>query len=546
MGRKQYFWVLLRNRTFIQRRVLFGSGVLLLATLMSTVRGARVEAMPAPQTDKPDATLEKRIQELIPKLDAYVASGMKAFDVPGVAIGIVSGDKLVYSKGWGGRRKGGAPVDTKTVFGIGSTTKAFLATTIAIAVDHGKLHWDDRVVDLDPDFQLKDPWVTREFRVFDLVAQRSGMPPYANDMMGILGYDENAMVRSLRYVEPVSSFRSTFAYTNITHIVAGRIVAKAEGAADWNAVCREELADPLGMKDTSYTADAIKAAPNHAEGHRYTPQGSVEIPFDQFFPYNFGGAGDMNSSVEDMAHWVRLQLGNGSFEGRKIVSPENLAFTLIPKVGMSAKVAYALGWVIMQTPNGNIVWHNGGTSGIGAFVGLQLDKHFGVIILTNQGNVGFPDALGLWIFDRLLGNPQVDHVGETLKHATAKFADDDKMFAKPVDVKSSLVLTPLTGSFANPSFGKASLKHDGDSLVLALSSGAQFKLEPWDGDVFTARILSGGRFTSVAENMGPRPSGFVQFQMDKEGKLNVLRLSFDDGQAYEFRREVESTATAAR
>jgi len=254
----------------------------------------------------------------------------------------------------------------------------------------------------------------------------------------------------------------------------------------------------------------------------------------------------MNSSVEDMAHWVRLQLGNGSFEGRKIVSPENLAFTLIPKVGMSAKVAYALGWVIMQTPNGNIVWHNGGTSGIGAFVGLQLDKHFGVIILTNQGNVGFPDALGLWIFDRLLGNPQVDHVGETLKHATAKFADDDKMFAKPVDVKSSLVLTPLTGSFANPSFGKASLKHDGDSLVLALSSGAQFKLEPWDGDVFTARILSGGRFTSVAENMGPRPSGFVQFQMDKEGKLNVLRLSFDDGQAYEFRREAESTATAAR
>ena len=102
---------------------------------------------------------------------------------------------------------------------------------MAIMVDRGKLHWDDRVVDLDPEFQLKDPWVTREFRVFDLLAQRSGLPPYANDVLGMFGFDEAAMIRSLRHVEPVSSFRSTFAYTNITHLLAGRIVAEAAGAA---------------------------------------------------------------------------------------------------------------------------------------------------------------------------------------------------------------------------------------------------------------------------------------------------------------------------
>ena len=104
--------------------------------------------------------------------------GNERFDVPGLAIGIVAGDKLVYSKGFGVRSKsGGVPVDRRTIFQIGSTTKAFLAATEAIMVDRGKLRWDDRVVDLDPDFQLKDPWVTREFRVFDLLAQRSGLPP---------------------------------------------------------------------------------------------------------------------------------------------------------------------------------------------------------------------------------------------------------------------------------------------------------------------------------------------------------------------------------
>ena len=102
---------------------------------------------------------------------------MKAFDVPALAIGIVAGDKLIYAKGFGVRRKGGAPVDTQTIFQIGSATKAFLSATMAIAVDRAKLHWDDRVVDLDPDFQMRDPWVTREFRFFDLAAQRSGLPP---------------------------------------------------------------------------------------------------------------------------------------------------------------------------------------------------------------------------------------------------------------------------------------------------------------------------------------------------------------------------------
>jgi CubicO group peptidase (beta-lactamase class C family) len=148
---------------------------LLLVTLLSThpLDAARSQNLSGTQ-----APVEDRIQALIPELETYIQEGMKAFDVPGVAIGIVANDRLVYGKGVGVRSKdGGSSVDTRTVFQIGSTTKAFLATTMAIMVDRGKLRWDDRIVDLEPDFQLKDPWVTREFRVFDVIAQRSGLPP---------------------------------------------------------------------------------------------------------------------------------------------------------------------------------------------------------------------------------------------------------------------------------------------------------------------------------------------------------------------------------
>src|SRR4029077_3579558 len=103
------------------------------------------EAGAAADPHTPDQALETRIQGVIPDLEQYIASGMKAFDVPGLAIGIVANDKLVYGKGFGVRAKeGGATVDTRTVFQIGSATKAFLAPTLAIMVDRGRFKWDDR------------------------------------------------------------------------------------------------------------------------------------------------------------------------------------------------------------------------------------------------------------------------------------------------------------------------------------------------------------------------------------------------------------------
>jgi CubicO group peptidase (beta-lactamase class C family) len=494
---------------------------------------------------KPDAAragtspdLAARIQEFIPDLEAAIARGMKGFDAPGVAIGIVCQDKLVYARGFGVRsHKTNAPVGTRTVFQIGSTTKAFLAATLVMMVDRGHLKWDDRVVDHDPDFRLSDPWVTREFRIFDLIAQRSGLPPYANDALGLFGLDQAALIRSLRYVEPVSSFRSTFAYTNITHMLAGRIVAKAAGAADWNAVLQKELLTPLCMTQSSFTAAAIASAPDHAEGFLWSPLGSVEVPFAQIFPYDFGGAGDINSTVEDMAQWLRLQIGNGNLGGHRYVSPAGMAATRTPKVSLSETQSYALGWVVRRSANGTVIWHNGGTSAFGAFVGFLPDHGAGVVVLTNVTNVGLPDGLGLWVADRMLDNPDVDYIDIILKEAREKAAGSARMFAQPATPQPAPPLGPRTGQFANPAIGAVAIEVDDSRLVMTLeATGARLAIEPWDGDVFTARLLAEGRFAAIAANLGPSPNAFVQYQIGDDGRLDRLSLSMDDGQAYLFER----------
>ena len=520
----------------VYRRVLvvFLSSLIIVVALTLNLPNTAKAAEPS----KTKATIEGRVQELIPEIEAYITSGMKGFDVPGLAIGIVANDRLIYAKGFGVRSKSnGLPVDTRTVFQIGSTTKAFLTATMAIMVDRGKLRWDDRVIDLYPEFRLKDPWVTREFRVFDLPAQRSGLPPLVNDILAMLNFKEPEMIRSLGHVEPVSSFRTTFAYTNITHLLASRIVAKAAGSPEWNAVLQKELLDPLGMKDSTYTAEAIEAAPNHAKGHRWTPEGTIEVPFTPIFPYALAGAGDINSTVDDIAHWVRLQLGNGTFDGRRIVSSENLAYTRMPKVALNDQVFYDLGWYNYLTPNGNILWHDGDALSFGSFVGLVPDKNIGIVILTNETNVEAPNSLGAWVLDRILGNAKHDHVAENLKHAKATFEATARRFAKPDNPRPFPRLAPLTGNFVNSSFGKAVLALKDDALVIEIqATGARFNLVPWDGDIFIASLMAAGQFGPVVD-LDYMTKGFAQFQMDKDGELNLLRLSTQNGQAYEFRRE---------
>ncbi len=201
------------------------------------------------------------------------------------------------------------------------------------------------------------------------------------------------------------------------------------------------------MKDSSYTAEAIEAAANHAKGHHWTPEGTIEVPFTSIFPYRLGGAGDINSTVGDMARWIRLQLGNGTFEGRRIISPENLAFTRAPKVAVNDQASYALGWYIYPTRNGTIVWHDGESLSFGSFVGMVPDRNIGVIILTNETNVGFPRSFGHWLLDLILSNPQRDYVANSLKEAKTSFEATAKLLAKPAYPRPFPPLVPTRRQF---------------------------------------------------------------------------------------------------
>ena len=171
-----------------------------------------------------------RDSEILTQLEAYAENSRQKWGVPGMAIAVVQNDQVIYVKGFGVKRMGGADsVDPNTVFQIGSTSKAFTAALVAMQVDAGKVKWTDRVIEHVPGFAMYDPWVTREFQVRDLMAQHSGQPAYAGDGLALLGFSADDIVAKMRFLKPVSSFRSEFAYVNNLFLVAADLVHRSSG-----------------------------------------------------------------------------------------------------------------------------------------------------------------------------------------------------------------------------------------------------------------------------------------------------------------------------
>src|SRR5712692_10552116 len=257
--------------------------------------------------------------------DAYVARTMKQFAVPGLAIAVVKDGRIVLAKGYGVRRLGDtARVDERTLFGIASNTKAFTATAIGLLVEEGKLQWDAPVVNYVPWFQMYDPFVTRELTIRDLLVHRSGLGLGAGDLLWWPSstYDRKEVARRLRYIKPATSFRSAYAYDNVLYLVAGEVIEAVSGQS-WEDFVSSRILAKVGMTGSNVRHSAAvpgKNSSNVAATHARV--GGTVRPIAPFESDNTNPAGGINSSAEDMAKWLRVQLAGGVLpDGSRLFSP---------------------------------------------------------------------------------------------------------------------------------------------------------------------------------------------------------------------------------
>lgn len=252
------------------------------------------------------------------EVDELVNRTIKAFDVPGIAVAIVKDGKVVLAKGYGVKSiTTQEKVDANTLFGIASNSKAFTSAALAMLVDEKKIKWDDKVIQYLPDFKMYDDYVTKEFTIRDLLTHRSGLGLGAGDLMiWPDGSDFKAadIVHNLRYLKPVSSFRTKYDYDNLMYIIAGEIVHVVSGQT-WADFVENRIMKPLEMDKSVASVKRLKDTSNVITPH--VPIDGKLKTIKRYENQLFDGAAGIYSSVNDLSKWAILQINNGKYGDNK-------------------------------------------------------------------------------------------------------------------------------------------------------------------------------------------------------------------------------------
>lgn len=434
-----------------------------------------------------------KLGSIIPEFERYADEARQKWEIPGMAIGIVKGDQVIYTKGFGQRgMHDKRPVDEGTIFQIGSLSKAFTSALAAIAVDRKWLEWNDKVIAHLPDFRVSDPWVTQAFEIADLMCQRSGLPTGAGDSQSLLGYSDTEILEHLRFLQPASSFRSQFAYQNVFFLAMAEIMKRKTGMT-YPEQLKKELFDPLGMNDTTATLEDYLKETNSAEWLMRMPNGRMEI-LQRDFPgrewtYVLAPAGGINSNVRDMVKWLILQASEGTFSGKKLISKDSLKKTHQPHTFMDFALpfptAYALGWMHSEYDPYAIIWHNGATFGVYNVAAFIPQERVGIIVLSNVRNTQLSLALALQFFDLYFDKKGTDWSGRLLK----ELLDKEKQFKEMPPAAAFLPAQPLenyAGTYHNAVFGDVRVEEDGKGLKLVIGKNkTTMRLKHWSRDTFS-------------------------------------------------------------
>jgi CubicO group peptidase (beta-lactamase class C family) len=473
--------------------------------------------------------------------DAYVEQARREFDVPGIAVAIVKDGGIVLERGYGVRDlASGEPVDARTLFAIASNTKAFTAAALSMLADEGSLDLDDRVIDHLPWFRMADPYVTQEMRVRDLLAHRSGLGLGAGDLLYWPGthYTTEEVARRLRHVPLTGSFRGRYAYDNILYGVAQLVIEQVSGQS-FEAFLRTRILEPLGMRDTRFNSDALRADDNVATGYAKADFRTT-VPAPRVSWHNVSGAGGMYSNVHDMAQWMRVQLAGGTYtdaagstqrlfsEERQeamwsVITPIPIGKPPVPGLEPAKPnfLGYGEGWQLSDYRGHKLVWHTGGWPGMVSRLTLLPEHGLGVIVLTNAELSAPFNAITMRVLDAYLGAPRTDWIA-AYAAALAKSrdrADEDwrrHVAARDRRSKPSLPLAEYAGTYRDPWYGDVEIAlHDGRlHLRMRPSRDLVGTLSHWQHDTFMVRW----------DERWLNADAFVNFALDHDGAVREVRM----------------------
>jgi CubicO group peptidase (beta-lactamase class C family) len=472
------------------------------------------------------ALMAQDYSKKLDELDQYIEHARQQWQTPGLAVAVVKDGKSIWCKGYGVREVNDqAPVDTKTLFGICSTTKAMTAACMSMLVDEGKVHWDARVHDLLPEFELADPYMTREVRVRDLFTHNTGMGN-ADLLWYLWDYEPGVLIAKMRDQQPSYPIRGGYTYQNNMYAVAGKLIEKISGQS-WENFIQIRIFNVLGMTNTFPTQEQSRSYRNRSKPHsKY--QGKITAFADESAD-KIAPAGAVWSTIEDMQKWMLFVLDSAIVDGERLISKKNYEEWLKPQTLVSDNgfyptqrltkphwKTYALGWFQHDYQGRAVSFHTGSLQGTIAIIGLIPDEKLGVYVLGNLDHAEVRHAIMYKVFDLFSEEPSDrDWSSEFLAlYESLKPTDDSSVLKSGVEIFPSYPLRAFAGSYEDPYLGLIEVNFENDGLTISVGPTHKANLIHKTRNSFFTSFISRPYMpesTLIFEDDGNRITGFRYF-----------------------------------
>ena len=345
-------------------------------------------------------------------IDKFITEGKEFWSIPGMSVVIVQNDSTVYKKTYGVKNYfNNEPVDSKTIFSMASTTKAFIAMGLGILVDRDSINWDDKVTSHFPSFKLSDDYITKDARVKDLLTHNLGIGNedrlWTTDSTSV---DE--MLYNFSKSKKKYSLRGGYTYQNIMYVIAGKVIENVSGMS-WQDFIEVNILDKIDFSCTLTWSQDIFNYKNHTYPHMIDyDEGIVNIPFT--ISDQIGAAGMMWSCADDMEKYLNFLLNKSEVNGEKVLSENTFNYIFEPQILIgnsfypTSKLTkpkwktYGLGWFQHDYRGYKIDMHTGSLQGLVAIIALVRDKNIGVQVFANLDGAELRHAIIYKVFDLLL------------------------------------------------------------------------------------------------------------------------------------------------
>ena len=506
-----------------------GVAVSALAILWPPALTAQIgDRTPAAPDTTPATTHPVTVAEAFTGFDDFITATLAEWQVPGLAVGVIRDGEVILARGFGYRdRETRLPVSEHTTMAIGSNSKSFTVTLLAILADEGRLDWDRPVREYVPDFQLYDDFATAEMTPRDLVTHQSGLPRHDNMWYG-RSRTRAEIFEKLRYLEPNASFRSRYQYQNLMFMAAGHLAERIAGR-DWHGLIDERIFTPLGMVRSTTSIGETPGSGDAALPYVLHDGVLERVPFRNMDP--MGPAGSINSNVMEMLVYVQTHLDGGVFAGRRIISEENSARMQQPQFAIPGEsefaelgqVSYGLGLRVGSYRGHKMVDHGGVVDGFISSMSWLPRERIGVIVLSNRsGDMNpVPEIVAYNIYDRLLGLPEINWNARNLRlraeqDARAAESQRDLEARRVKGTRPSHDLSAYSGRYDHPAYGVMKVHARAGRLEIVYD-GCRLELEHYHYDTFT---------------INSRPStvpvtGLVTFSANESGEVASVAIPFE-------------------